>query len=84
MHHTIELELEPGREEALANFAKIRNLSPDQLLQDLVEQQLDVMQQDTGEIPQWHKDEIDRRLVDFEKNPDQGVPWSEARKRWLK
>lgn len=82
MHHTIELE--PSREEALTRSAKIRNLSPDQLLQDLVIQQIDTLQGEAEEIPQWHKDELDRRLADFEANPDQGIPWSEARKRWLK
>lgn len=81
MHHTIELE--PSREEALAQFAKSRNLSPDQLLQDLVTQQIDTLQQKVEEVPQWHKDELDRRLASFEANPDQGVPWEELKKRLL-
>jgi len=33
------------------------------------------------EIPQSHRDELDRRLAEADANPDAGVPWSEVRAR---
>lgn len=26
-------------------------------------------------VPDWHREELDRRLDDLEKNPDDGVSW---------
>jgi putative addiction module component (TIGR02574 family) len=30
-------------------------------------------------IPEWQREELDRRLDDLEKNPDEGVTWEELR-----
>jgi putative addiction module component (TIGR02574 family) len=32
-------------------------------------------------IPEWHKDEIDRRLEDADANPREGLPWEQVKKR---
>jgi hypothetical protein len=81
MSHTIELEL--NREKVLANFVKSHNPSPDQMLQELIEQQLETLQQDESEIPQWHKGGLDGRMAEFQSNPEQGTLWPEVKKRLL-
>lgn len=30
-------------------------------------------------VPDWHKDELDRRLDAYHANPSEGAPWSEVR-----
>lgn len=32
-------------------------------------------------IPEWHREELDRRLADVESKPHAGSPWEEVRKR---
>jgi putative addiction module component (TIGR02574 family) len=32
-------------------------------------------------IPDWHKDELDRRSESFESDPGAGIPWDEAKRR---
>ncbi len=32
-------------------------------------------------VPDWQKDELDRRKRNFEANPDSAIPWDEAKKR---
>ncbi len=34
-------------------------------------------------IPQWHKEELERRIKAFEEDPDSGAPWSEVKERLL-
>jgi putative addiction module component (TIGR02574 family) len=34
-------------------------------------------------IPKWHEEELDRRLMAFEDNPEAGSPWPEVKKRLL-
>jgi putative addiction module component (TIGR02574 family) len=36
---------------------------------------------DAVPMPQWQRDELDRRKADYEKHPESGVSWDEARKR---
>jgi putative addiction module component (TIGR02574 family) len=33
------------------------------------------------EIPQWHKEEIEKRLKAYHDNPDEGSPWTDIKKR---
>lgn len=35
------------------------------------------------DIPQSHKDELDRRLADDDANPETGIPWPEVKRRLL-
>ena len=32
-------------------------------------------------IPEWHREELDRRLADDEADPEAGAPWEEVRSR---
>lgn len=32
-------------------------------------------------VPDWHRQELDRRLDDLEKNPDDGVSWEDFKTR---
>jgi putative addiction module component (TIGR02574 family) len=40
-----------------------------------------VAAQETFPIPEWHKQELDRRLAACEANPDAGSPWEEVKAR---
>jgi putative addiction module component (TIGR02574 family) len=35
------------------------------------------------EIPEWHKNELDKRLEAYHANPSGGSPWKEVKKRIL-
>lgn len=58
---------------------EIRKLSLHERLQ-LVEDVWDsiVMEEADLEVPQWQKEELDRREVEFKRNPS-GIPWSTAK-----
>ena len=30
-------------------------------------------------VPEWQKEELDRRIAEMQENPAMGVPWEEAR-----
>lgn len=32
-------------------------------------------------VPEWHREELDRRLAAADADPDGGVPWAEVSKR---
>ena len=32
-------------------------------------------------VPDWHREELDRRLASAEANPDAALPWEEVKKR---
>jgi putative addiction module component (TIGR02574 family) len=33
------------------------------------------------ELRPWQAEELDRRVAEFEANPDEGVPWAEVKRR---
>jgi putative addiction module component (TIGR02574 family) len=33
------------------------------------------------QIPEWHKQELEKRLQAYHANPDEGSPWQEVKKR---
>jgi putative addiction module component (TIGR02574 family) len=35
-------------------------------------------------VPEWHREELERRLAAAEANPNAGVPWKEVRRRLRK
>ena len=35
------------------------------------------------EIPEWHKNELNKRLEAYHANPSEGSPWKEVKKRIL-
>jgi putative addiction module component (TIGR02574 family) len=35
-------------------------------------------------IPEWHREELERRLADADANPDAAIPWEEVRQRLRK
>jgi putative addiction module component (TIGR02574 family) len=37
--------------------------------------------QETLPVPEWQKEELDRRNERYESNPSSGVPWEEAKRR---
>ncbi len=36
---------------------------------------------DTFPVPEWHRDELDRRLAAADANPDAAIPWEEIKRR---
>ena len=34
-------------------------------------------------VPDWHREELDRRLDQLEKNPDDSIPWEDVRRRLM-
>ena len=36
------------------------------------------------EIPEWHKQVLEKRLEAYHANPNEGSPWKDAKKRILK
>lgn len=34
-------------------------------------------------VPDWHKEELQKRLEEFHQNPNEGSPWSEVKARIL-
>lgn len=59
----------------------IDRLSPEDRLV-LIEQIWDSLSgTDLSEIPQSHRDELDRRIVEADANPSAGSSWHEARAR---
>lgn len=52
----------------------------------LVEAIWDSVAQDTAsvELPAWQAEELDHRMADFERNPAEGAPWTEVKRRILR
>ncbi len=36
------------------------------------------------QVPEWHKEELEKRLDAYHANPSEGSPWGEVKKRILK
>ena len=36
---------------------------------------------DTLPVPDWHREELDRRLAAADANPDAAIPWKEVKRR---
>jgi len=32
-------------------------------------------------VPDWHREELDRRLAEADANPDAAIPWEEVKRR---
>lgn len=64
------------------NVSDIAAMPVDQRLQ-LIEDLWDsiVEMPDAVEVPEWHRQELDRRLAAYRADPDSGSPWSDVRKR---
>lgn len=62
--------------------ADIKAMSVEQRL-DLIERVWETLVDNPGEIPipDWHKDEIERRLRDLEQTPEAGAPLDEVEAR---
>ena len=69
---------------SLTDTAALRKMSVDERLQ-ILEAVWDSLAADPDaiDVPQWHKDELDRRLAEEEQNPDAGAPWDEVKARLL-
>jgi len=50
----------------------------------LVEDLWDSIDDEQIPMPDWHRKELERRLADYRKNPEAGVPWGEVRARLAK
>src|SRR5438067_12800846 len=95
VHLRLQLGYVNGRqiiliEEVIGMQATAKSLGIDQLsLAErilLVEEIWDsiVAEADALEIPQSHKDELDRRLAAYQANPDAGATWEEVKARLQK
>ena len=60
----------------------IENLTAEERLA-LIEKIWDSLTPDDVGLTDAQRDELERRLDDLERNPDQAVPWAEARRRIL-
>ena len=65
-----------------------KHLTPDELRQLSVEDRLQLIEdvwasleadEDTIEVPEWHKQILDERLAEFERHPDEGQSWDEVK-----
>lgn len=63
----------------------IKQLSVDERL-DLIGELWDSIPDSIEElpVPEWHRDELERRLATADKDPDAAIPWEEVRQRLRK
>jgi putative addiction module component (TIGR02574 family) len=52
-----------------------------QLVEDIWDSIADMP--DAVEIPEWHKQELEKRLEAYHANPGEGSPWQDVKKRIL-
>jgi putative addiction module component (TIGR02574 family) len=50
----------------------------------LVEDLWDSIDDEQIPVPEWHLQELERRLAEFRANPEAGAPWAEVRERLYK
>jgi putative addiction module component (TIGR02574 family) len=53
---------------------------------DLIELLWDSLRADEKDnlpLPGWHREELDRRLDELEKNPDDSIPWEDVKRRLI-
>jgi len=64
------------------HFSQLFELSVPQKLQ-LVEDLWDSIAAvpESVPVPEWQKEELDRREAQFRQNPDSAIPWEEVKKR---
>jgi putative addiction module component (TIGR02574 family) len=52
-----------------------------QLVEDIWDSVADLPE--AVQVPEWHKEELERRLDAYHANPNEGSPWDEVKKRIL-
>jgi putative addiction module component (TIGR02574 family) len=65
--------------ESLSDVA-IKQLSVAERL-DLISVLWDSIPEDQVPIPDWHREELERRLAAADRDPDAAIPWEEVRQR---
>ena len=70
----------------------MKSISPSDIAKIPIQQRIQLVEDiwdsiaempETVEIPEWHKRELEKRLVAYHANPDEGSPWREVKKRIL-
>jgi len=85
-HGRLPIDTEPMRFEYMApkpplDFSKLSFTERLQLVEDLWDSL--EPEQDAIPIPDWHREELDRRLKAYRQHPEAGAPWEEVRARIL-
>lgn len=44
---------------------------------------LTAAEKDTLPVPDWHRDELQKRQVEIDANPEESVPWDELKRQLL-
>jgi putative addiction module component (TIGR02574 family) len=50
----------------------------------LVEDLWDSIDDEQIPVPEWHLQELERRLADYRAHPEAGIPWEQVRERLYK
>lgn len=67
-----------------AEYAPLFQLSVPQRLELVEELWNSIADSPAGlPVPDWQKEELDRRKAEYLENPESAVPWAEAKKRIL-
>ena len=66
---------------SLSEIAKLPIQQRIQLVEDIWDSIAEMPE--AVEVPEWHEQELERRLEAYHDNPDEGSPWNDARKRIL-
>lgn len=52
-----------------------------QLMEDLWDSIIDLPE--AVDVPDWHREELEKRLANYHENPNAGSPWSDVKERIL-